>query len=504
MDPDEVGEPALNEAARKEGYLELWTIIEKMRVRSKTFEAFRDVYPFLNYAGNYWLQHADLGMENFAPSAFPWMLNENSRVFGSWRALNSIEGGLVLGMLGDLGIHRLQEQLRGQEAPGIVSISAHLGLSRLLFKVLEILPDRKHKHCALAAAACAGMTEIVAALIVDKDAMSPPGPFGALLMAAPSSHVSTVSLLLNAVKRTGGGADNSHFTDCSIVATIGACLSPKEDMIEGVYKICGNQNSQQYDVHMVKVAARMAIYTQNPIGDGVVDVIDDLDQLCANQRWSPLMIASLRGNEHSVPILSADEADAVIQIQIALSIAAVLSHHNFARTLIQHASTPFSRAKALLLAIRKGDEDMVELLIHGDSPLRLTLLVNEGKVETIVGTVAAQGNVTIMKRLISRGFNLRVQDDTGKTALHHAVENGREDMVQYLLEKMSAEDVGIQNAESETPLDIAEARSFHGIAMIIRIALENALGRRKKRKLEAEEEGRSPTSVGVKGRWDEC
>lgn len=486
VDPEEIGEPTLPEEERNEGFMEMWTAVEKMILRSKTFGAFRDTYPFLHYAGNYWLQHADLGMEHFALSAFPWMLNENSSVFSSWRALNSIEGGLVLQMLGDLGIDRLENQIFSQKAPDIVMISAHLGLSKLLFKVLEVLPDREHKHRALAAAACTGMAEIVAALVSDKDALSAPGPFGALMMAAPSSHVSVVSLLLEAVKRAEGGANDGRFTDCSMVATIGACLSPKEDMIKAVYEICGNQNPQ-YGVDMVKVAARMAANIRDPIQDGLREVIDDLDRLCASKGWSPLMVASLRGNEHAVPILLKDEPDAVIQVQFALSIAAVLGHQSFAKALIQHASTSLSRARALGLAIAKEDEDMVELLIDGDSPLRLALLAGEGRVKTIVGVTAAVGNVPIMKRLVLRGFNLRIQDDARNTALHHAVENGREDMIQYLLEKTSAEDFRIQNADGETPLDIAKARGFHGIVMIIRTALDNAPRRGTKRKVEVEE-----------------
>lgn len=474
VDPEEIEEPTLPEEERSEGFIELWTVVQKMRVRSKTFEAFRDTFPFLSYAGNYWLKHADLGMEHFALSEFPWMLNENSSVFSSWRALNSIEGGLVLQMLGDLGIHRLENQMTSQKAPDVVMISAHLGLSKLLFKVLEVLPDREHKHGALAAAACTGMAGIVSALVSDKDALSAPGPFRALVMAAPSSHVSVVPLLLKAVKRAERGANDGHFADCSIVATIGACLSPKEDMITAVYEICGNQNSHQYNVDVVKTVARMAANTENPIKDGLIEVIDDLDRLCESKGWSPLMVASLRGNEHAVPILSNDNPDAVIQFQFALSIAAVLGHKSFAKALIQQASYSLSRAKALALAIYTGDEDMVELLIDGESPLRLAQLAVEGRVKTIVGTAAAEGNVPIMKRLVSRGFNLRIQDDAGKTALHHAVENGREEMIQYLLEKMQTEDIKLQNADRETPLDIAKAQDFHGIVMIIRRALDNA------------------------------
>jgi hypothetical protein len=475
VDPEEIGEPTLPEEERKEGFVELWTVIQKMEVRSKRAAALRDTYPFLHYAGNYWLRHADLGIDHFILAAFPWMLDQSSSVFGSWRALNSMEGGLVLQMLGDLGMERLETQAIGQKAPDIVMISAHLGLYRLLFKVLEALPNREHKHRALTAAACAGMDEIVAALASDEDALSAPGPVSALMMATPSSHVSVVSLLLKAVKRAEHDGTISLFTTCSTRATIGACLSPKEDMIKAVYEICGNQNAHQYDIEMVRVAMRMATNARDRITNNSGGLIDDLELVCEGEGWSPLMVTSILGNEHAVPILLRDEPDAVIQIQSALSIAAVLGHQEFAKALIQHTSTSFSRVRALALAIAKGDEDMVELLIDGESALRLALLTSNDRVNIIVGVAAAMGSVPVMKRLVSRGFSLRIQDDTENTALHRAVENGCVDMTQYLIEKTSAEDLGIQNAAGETPLDIAKAQGFHDIEMLIRTMVDNAL-----------------------------
>lgn len=242
VDPEHFEEPTLPSEKRSEASIELWTIVEKMWARSLRFQVLVDTYPFFAYAGNYWLQHADLGIEHFNLSAFPWILNENSSVFASWRSMSSIEGGLVPKRLGDLGMMQLEGQMLTHQSPDIVGVSAHLGLSKLLFKLLKDFSERNHKHRALTAAAYAGMVERVTTLLCEKDVLTP-RPFRALMMVAPSIHVYIVSLLLDAVRRAGHGVDDGRFSDCIMIATIGAWLSPTSDMIKAVYEICRNQNN---------------------------------------------------------------------------------------------------------------------------------------------------------------------------------------------------------------------------------------------------------------------
>lgn len=63
-------------------------------------------------------------------------------------------------------------------------------------------------------------------------------------------------------------------------------------------------------------------------------------------------------------------------------------------------------------------------------------------------------------------------------------------MIQFLLDNTSPKDLRIKDAEGKTPLDVAEAREFNGIAANFRTALRNATG--TKEKLVVGEENGSP------------
>jgi ankyrin repeat protein len=56
--------------------------------------------------------------------------------------------------------------------------------------------------------------------------------------------------------------------------------------------------------------------------------------------------------------------------------------------------------------------------------------------------------------LLDRGANIHARDMVGKTALHHAAENGHDEIVKILIDRGA--DVNTKDAAGRTPLDLAE------------------------------------------------
>jgi ankyrin repeat protein len=119
------------------------------------------------------------------------------------------------------------------------------------------------------------------------------------------------------------------------------------------------------------------------------------------------------------------------------------------------------------LAIRIGNETIVDILIDGISPLRLALIPVRGGVKSVMGEVALVGNERLMFKLASSGFNRCIQDGEGKTLLHTAVESNHEAVVRYLLQNMSAEEVNIRYADGNQAVDVALAAGFENMSTLL-------------------------------------
>ncbi|KAL9607639.1 MAG: hypothetical protein Q9167_007462 [Letrouitia subvulpina] len=401
IEPEEVCKPPPRRSsspAQSKEFRDLLDAIQRIVAKNNYFSSIRDTYCFLEYAGSFWLQHVDKGMEHFSLSYFPWILDAKSGIFSMWRNLNGFKAGLVLHALGELALQRLEKQ---NKEPGIIHIAAHLGLENLLSHVLELVSEVKHKQEALAAAASEGIDNVVRTLLLDTRVITPPGVFSALVFASATSHISVVKMILTAAKEC---LDGENFNDIAVVANIGACLSPKEDMMTAVRRICGDSFSEfNYDMvkHVVSLSENYHVDTNSPS----VKDLESLNNLmvtetCGLQGWSTLMISALSGNEKVVPIIFA-------------------------------------------------------------------LLSWYGNVKTIMGKVAASGHVALFKKLVSKGFKCTIQDDEGKTPLHRAVEENQVEIVKSLLEILKPEDVGIEDADGERALDIAVRQGLDEITVLL-------------------------------------
>ena len=68
-------------------------------------------------------------------------------------------------------------------------------------------------------------------------------------------------------------------------------------------------------------------------------------------------------------------------------------------------------------------------------------------------SAAAQGQLERLRLLIDAGADLDFRDETGDSALHHAVRGNHEDCVELLLK--NGADINLENQERETPLYVA-------------------------------------------------
>ncbi len=358
-----------------------------------------------------------------------------------------MESGYLFHVLGDLGILNLERQNHGT-APNLIQVVAHLGLHKLLSQLLKLLPSRRNKHLALTAAACQGFVDIVRTLLSDPETLEAPGPLEAILHASSSKHIPVVKSILKAMK----GPAHPSFDICTEFATIGACLAPSVEMISTVYDACGCQNGELLQYDYIKVMISVGNFPFGHLDDQVREHLDGIDAAMERvnnfQGWSPLMIASICGNEKAVAMLIDPESD-MLTMEAALTISAILGHHGFVVEMLRTIPKRITGEIAVLMAIMTDREAIVEALVSTISPHKWAFI------PTTVSEVARARKVSIMKTLVNNGLQLSTQDNNGKTALHYAAENGCKDMLNYVIHHMTADEIELRDADENTALDYA-------------------------------------------------
>ena len=116
-----------------------------------------------------------------------------------------------------------------------------------------------------------------------------------------------------------------------------------------------------------------------------------------------------------------------------------------------------------LLANQEGKKDKISLhsaAFNGEIEIVKTLISNGARVYAIdnegrtpLHIVAFNGDKKIAKILISKGANVNSQDKYGETPLHSAAFNGEIEIVKTLIS--NGADVNVKNKEGKTPLHIA-------------------------------------------------
>ena len=117
---------------------------------------------------------------------------------------------------------------------------------------------------------------------------------------------------------------------------------------------------------------------------------------------------------------------------------------------------------ALIVAVRKGDKDVVELLLDGGADANLQ---NEDG-NTALMTAAMKGDKNIVQLLLDNGADANLQNKDNNAALHWAASKGYKDIVELLLDKGA--NVNLYNT-NDTPLLIA---AFKGDEDIVKLLLD--------------------------------
>lgn len=119
-------------------------------------------------------------------------------------------------------------------------------------------------------------------------------------------------------------------------------------------------------------------------------------------------------------------------------IAAALGEVDIARSLIQHGASVNNMDTALHFAARKGQTQVIELLISFGASVNVRNLF----LATPCMTAAGRGHLASVELLVKWGAILTLQDEVGWMAVHHAAYKSRSlDVIVFLAHKMKDSDI---------------------------------------------------------------
>lgn len=118
-------------------------------------------------------------------------------------------------------------------------------------------------------------------------------------------------------------------------------------------------------------------------------------------------------------------------------------------------------ASALQIAVYKGDETMVKLLLsHGADARRL-----DSSGRTVLHSAARRGDGAMARLLLEQAVDPNVPDAASRTALFEAVDSGSEAVVQELLSHGAL--VNARDAHGSVPLHLAVASGSEAITVLL-------------------------------------
>lgn len=117
---------------------------------------------------------------------------------------------------------------------------------------------------------------------------------------------------------------------------------------------------------------------------------------------------------------------------------------------------------ALHYACSKGRQELLSLLMQRDD-LIVDLQDKNSKLTPLMRAVIGHHPVCVQK-LIQAGARLNLIDIEGNTALHHAIQEGQDNLAIMLVEAGASTD--IKNREGDTPLKHASARLLYTLGVL--------------------------------------
>jgi ankyrin repeat protein len=120
----------------------------------------------------------------------------------------------------------------------------------------------------------------------------------------------------------------------------------------------------------------------------------------------------------------------------------------------------------LHLAVREGNVDIIKYLVSEGANVNSRNIADEAPIHI----AANSGNLDVVIQLISNGADINVKDSIGNTSLHDAVENDHIQIVKYLISQGA--EINTQNNGHQSPLH--EAVVFNKVEMSKLLVSEGA------------------------------
>lgn len=170
---------------------------------------------------------------------------------------------------------------------------------------------------------------------------------------------------------------------------------------------------------------------------------------------TPLLLAARAGHLPIVQILldRGADVDAVDRSGYsALTLAVSGDHTGVVRALLARGANPSPEKELpLIAAARRGQREIVELLVAGGAPIEARDHLGRGPLYW----AAYFGHRDVVDDLLDRGADLQVRDDEGNTPLHGAASNVTDpEVIRELIARGARVDT--VNRGGATPIDLAE------------------------------------------------
>jgi ankyrin repeat protein len=208
--------------------------------------------------------------------------------------------------------------------------------------------------------------------------------------------------------------------------------------------------------------------------------------------WVPLYIATDNRNIENgdYPVRRGD-MDHLEFIKLLLdkgaNVNARMKDSTETRTVFTNQWLDENGATAFLRASQSGDVELMKLLLSRGADPKINTALNVsplhvaagiGWVEGITYEWSSQATLDAVKMLIDLGLDVNLQADTGRTAMHGAAHKGRSDVVQILFDKGARVDVrdygntdnrgGKLAVHTWQPVDYADG--------LVRVGVQSAIG----------------------------
>jgi ankyrin repeat protein/beta-lactamase regulating signal transducer with metallopeptidase domain/Tol biopolymer transport system component len=173
-------------------------------------------------------------------------------------------------------------------------------------------------------------------------------------------------------------------------------------------------------------------------------------QVAANDGTTPLLRAVQAGDRELVELILSKGADAKAKDKggwTALHSAVGTGHQEIAELLIAKGADVNAKTS--------GGQTPLDVAFLRNQPALVKMLAAKGSEISTLAVAARIGDLARVKTLLERGADINAQDNSGRTALHYAAQDGLKEVVEVLLAKGANVNVGAFGSENKTAADFA-------------------------------------------------